>query len=669
MGPPPACRLLRRARRAGAGVRRHRVRRVGHARGAVQPKGNPNQRVRLLLPRQLAVLRPEHLRPVPGRHRAADDGGDAVVAPAARRPAVRRRAGGAARGTVDHTVAVVAGGAAARAGRARRAALEREVDARGHGGARRGGRGSGAGAPRRLQGQLLDQSAGPDLDRPGDPGARGCRAVPRPAGGGLGVGELLEGVRAPGQGVAGRVGVGVAHDPADRRRRAGRARHPRLPSVASLRAGAAVPGGARFAAARSDRCRVRSATAPHLPLRVFPRGPGHVGAARGRHRPGAGGGTAHAPGRARAGRGAGARPGARDLGVKSFLATPEPGAARKDLTPIELAVVAAALVAATAFWALVPTYPSLDSYYALVWGREAFGGHTPSFDGYRAPTHHPLWVLVAGLLSLAGGDADRLLALVALWCLVLFLWGLYRLGARQFGAWVGLAAAAFAASSFAFLLYAVRAFVDIPFLAAVVWAAVLAIGERRRPVAAMTVLAVAGLLRPEAWLLAGLLWLWTVRGAAVRDRVWLSVLLLAAPAAWLVIDAAVTGDALFSFHAASALADELRHSGGAAQVPGALVSYLNGTIRAAVALLGLAGVALAWWRYGPRRIAVPLAVLLAGTLTFVVAGLAGFSLIQRYLTVPAAALCLFAGYALLGFTTLAPGDRIRRAWSRVAAVI
>ena len=44
---------------------------------------------------------------------------------------------------------------------------------------------------------------------------------------------------------------------------------------------------------------------------------------------------------------------------------------------IELAVVAAALVAATAFWALVPTYPALDSYYALVWGREAFGGAMP----------------------------------------------------------------------------------------------------------------------------------------------------------------------------------------------------------------------------------------------------------------------------------------------------
>src|SRR5919204_3807210 len=185
----------------------------------------------------------------------------------------------------------------------------------------------------------------------------------------------------------------------------------------------------------------------------------------------------------------------------------------------ELAVVGAALVAVTAFWALVPTYPALVSYYALVWGREAFGGHAPTFDGYRAPTHHPLWVLVAGLLSLAGGDADRLLVLLSLWCLVLFLWGVYRLGTGQFGPWVGLVGALFAASSFAFLLYAVRAFVDIPFLAAVIWAGALAV--RRRVLGTAGLLAVAGLLRPEAWLLAALWGVWAGGGAAPRGPGWL----------------------------------------------------------------------------------------------------------------------------------------------------
>src|SRR3954464_9335269 len=341
---------------------------------------------------------------------------------------------------------------------------------------------------------------------------------------------------------------------------------------------------------------------------------------------------------------------------------------------LELTVVGVAFVAVTVFWAAVPTYPALDSYYALVWGREALHGHDPAFVGYRAPTHHPLWVLVAGLLSLAGGDADRLLVLVAMWCLVLFLWGMYRLATGQFGPWVGLVSALFAASSFAFLLYAVRAFVDIPFLAAVVWAGALGVGRwvldrgrRRSAVPAMALLAVAGLLRPEAWILAALWWLWTVRGS--RQRFALTALALAAPVLWLASDLVITGDALFSFHRTSALADELRHTGGAAQVPGALVGYVAGTIRTPVALLGLLGVGLAWWRLGPRRIAVPLALLLAGSVTFVFAGLAGFSLIQRYLTVPAAALCLFAAYALVGFTTLPRDDRVRRTWTQAAAVV
>jgi hypothetical protein len=193
------------------------------------------------------------------------------------------------------------------------------------------------------------------------------------------------------------------------------------------------------------------------------------------------------------------------------------------------------------------------------------------------------------------------------------------------------------------------------------------VGRRASGVGTAALLAVAGLLRPEAWILAGLWWLWTVRDS--DRRVALTLLTLAAPVLWLASDLVITGDALFSFHRTSALADELRHTGGAAHVPGALVGYVAGTIRSPVAVLGLIGVGLAWWRYGPRRIAVPLALLLAGSLTFVLAGLAGFSLIQRYLTVPAAALCLFAAYALVGFTTLPRGDPARRPWTRAAAVV
>jgi hypothetical protein len=65
--------------------------------------------------------------------------------------------------------------------------------------------------------------------------------------------------------------------------------------------------------------------------------------------------------------------------------------------------------------------------------------------------------------------------------------------------------------------------------------------------------------------------------------------------------------------------------------------------------------------------AVPLALLGAGALTFVGTGVAGLSILPRYLTVPAVALCVLAGYAVTGFTTIGPG-RARTLWRRGAVV-
>ena len=60
---------------------------------------------------------------------------------------------------------------------------------------------------------------------------------------------------------------------------------------------------------------------------------------------------------------------------------------------------------------------------------------------------------------------------------------------------------------------------------------------------------------------------------------------------------------------------------------------------------------------------MPLALFAAGVITFVGTGVLGLSILPRYLTVPAVALCLFAGYALLGFTELdrPPARRCGRA--------
>ena len=198
----------------------------------------------------------------------------------------------------------------------------------------------------------------------------------------------------------------------------------------------------------------------------------------------------------------GADPGSRQRDAHARRACPPVTATRERLA------LAAMLLTAVAAWALVPTYPDYDAYHHLLWGRDLLHGVAPGFEGFAAPTQHPLYLALAALLSLAGEHADRLLVLTTMLCLVALVAGSYILGRTLFGTWPAVLGALFVGSSFAFLLYAVRAFVDVPFLALVVWAAALEAARPRRGVLPMALLAAAGLLRPEAWVLAGVYWLW-----------------------------------------------------------------------------------------------------------------------------------------------------------------
>jgi hypothetical protein len=329
---------------------------------------------------------------------------------------------------------------------------------------------------------------------------------------------------------------------------------------------------------------------------------------------------------------------------------------RRGEAVVVAALAAAALVAAL----LVPTYPNYDTYFHLVWGRELMHGIKPDFEAYAAPTEHPLFVALCAIVGLVGTDADRVLVVICVLSMVALVWGTFRVGEACFGVWPGLLGAVFVGSSFAFLLYAARAYVDMPFLALVVWAAAMEARAPRRGRPVMVVLLVAGLLRPEAWVLAGAYWLW-----CGWRRFDLLALAVGAPLTWCLVDLLVTGDPLFSLHSTSDLADELNRNRGLSSVPGSFVSFLTDTARAPVAAAGVLGVVLLWRLRRGRSLHVPLALFGAGAVTFLGTGLAGLSVLPRYLTVPVVALCLVAAYGVLGFTTLEPGP-LRRAWSRAA---
>src|SRR3954447_26810788 len=164
------------------------------------------------------------------------------------------------------------------------------------------------------------------------------------------------------------------------------------------------------------------------------------------------------------------------------------------------AILLALLAIATLIGFFVyPMYPNYDSYYSLIWGREILHGHLPSFDEYQSPTEHPLAVAFGAVLSLLGRHGDRVMVFFTEASFVVLCAGIYQLARRVFTPLVGLAAAGILCTRFDFPFLAARAYIDIPYLAFVVWAAALELARPRRGGIVWVLLACAGLLRPEAW--------------------------------------------------------------------------------------------------------------------------------------------------------------------------
>src|ERR1700704_2103522 len=58
-----------------------------------------------------------------------------------------------------------------------------------------------------------------------------------------------------------------------------------------------------------------------------------------------------------------------------------------------------------------PTYPTYDSFYALLWGRDVLHLHLPDLHVYRGPTEHPLAIAFVALCSIFGDGGARLMVL------------------------------------------------------------------------------------------------------------------------------------------------------------------------------------------------------------------------------------------------------------------
>ncbi len=340
------------------------------------------------------------------------------------------------------------------------------------------------------------------------------------------------------------------------------------------------------------------------------------------------------------------------------------------------AMCAGALIGYLAF----PTYPTYDSFYALLWGRDLLHLHLPDFRVYRGPTEHPLAIAFGMLCSIFGQGGARLMVLGSIASFVAAVAGMYRLGRLCFGPVVGLVAALLLLSRFFIENLAAQGYLDITYLALIVWAVVLEVERPRRGAPVFLTLAAAGLLRPDAWVLSGAYWLWCswpakaerARGPARSEALARALRRLAlaaiAPVVWVALDAIVTGNPLYSLSATAGLAAELERTQGFTSVVGSLWTYGIRIDKLAVLLGGFVGVPLAVW-LAPRRALVPLATLLLLIGVYLAEGAVGASVVDRYLLGAATALLPFCAVTVGGWAMLAPGSWLRRAWIAGAVVL
>jgi hypothetical protein len=319
-----------------------------------------------------------------------------------------------------------------------------------------------------------------------------------------------------------------------------------------------------------------------------------------------------------------------------------------------------------------------DTLYTLVWGRDLGRGELPDYDVPLGPTPHPLATLAAALaapLSIHASDgvhgeaataATSVLAFVAL---ALLGWVVYALGAAWFGRAAGLLAAAILLTRRPVLDFGARAYVDIPYLALVL-AAVLV--ETRRPRAGapvLALLALAGLIRPEAWLFSAAYVAFLVIGGERDPRrlAPLAALAAAGPLLWALSDLIVTGEPLHSLTGTRDNAATLGRVTGLDDVPLTVPRRLGEILREPVLLGAAGGGLLSLWLLRDRaRLGAATGVVALAA--FCVLAAAGLPILGRYLLLPAAILAIFCGAGTFGWLALPRDHPRRRAWASFGAL-
>jgi hypothetical protein len=307
---------------------------------------------------------------------------------------------------------------------------------------------------------------------------------------------------------------------------------------------------------------------------------------------------------------------------------------------LTLAAVVAAIIS-------VLVAPSLgyDSWGWMTWGRELAHGQLNTLSG---PSWKPGPAIVSGVISVfAGSQAPFVWLFLVRLCVLAGLAGAFvaargfvRAGSggngwRRAPGFGGLMAVVMLATSTDLVKTAMYGSSEPVIVTCVVWAIVL--HQRGHRFGTLSLLALAGLMRPEAWVMAGLYALWIVWRSEPKQGWYAGALLFASPVIWLGLDWAGSGRLSQSADTAEHLTAS---SAARAAVPAfEVLQRATEAVTLPALLIIVVGVVAAARRRDPVQVCLAAAAALWIALIAVQAQL-GFSGDRRYLAAAAAVLCV-----------------------------
>jgi hypothetical protein len=313
------------------------------------------------------------------------------------------------------------------------------------------------------------------------------------------------------------------------------------------------------------------------------------------------------------------------------------------------------------------SFPDYDATFALVWGRDLAHGNAPDYSLPYRPGGHPLTTALATVLSIFGRtSAVEMLRWIVLLGAGATVAGVFRLGQALSGTAAGVLAAVLLLTRTPVWSFSLLGYMDLVSTALVVWAAVLAVRRPDRGAGVLALLAVAGLVRPEPWLMAGAWWLWLAWKGTLPAALRLLPLAIAGPALWIAWDAVTTQTFLGSVRATAGVPVGPSSGGhGLGDAPRSLARFLGGFLRPPEAIASAAGAALALAAIRTRAgLAIPLGIIAINVIGFGIVAWQGGAQEQRYVFPAAVMLTLFAAHAALGWV----GNPSARAWRAAGAV-